>query len=119
MLSSSVYLPFPVGEKDLPLGRAFQVCGFGFFFPSVQHQILSFPISCHPVAWDAGLVEAHCYIKCSSTLTLGPQGQFSLTKGSGLLLSHRVKQDCQEILGIVAVTSKRNFFSLSPPGYLI
>lgn len=39
------------------------------------------------MAWDVGLVEAHSYIKCSSILILGPGEQFSMTKGSGLLLS--------------------------------
>lgn len=43
-------------------------------------------------------------------MTFGPQGQFSLTKGPGLLLSHRVKEDCQEMLSIAAVRNKGNFF---------
>lgn len=110
--------PFPV-ERRVSL-RA-ELSRF-VVFPShsVKHQTSSLPLSCHPVAWAAGLLQGCSWIKCSgasNTLTLGPWGQFLLTKRSGLPLSHRVNQDCQETVGIVAVRNQHNFCSLSPPGY--
>lgn len=118
MLSSSVYLPFPV-ERRISLWA--ELCRF-VLFPShsVWHESSSLPLSCHPMAWAAVLLQGCSCIKCSgtsNTLTLGPQGQFFLTNGSGLPLSQKVKQDCQETVGIVAVRNQGNFCSLSPPRY--
>lgn len=103
------YLPL-CRENELPKGRPFPVCAISFSF-SITSKFISFSVLPFYKVWAAGLLHQFFRnIQYSWTM-----GAFFQTKGSGLLLSHRVNQDCQETVGIVAVRNQANLLSLLPP----